>query len=86
MKVKVEDLLGIGQGNVISGAFSNPLSLAFKVEKGEIIGWVKDVSIAGNVHDLLKNVDAVNRKTQWVYNAFCAPYLLLPEMNVVAKG
>jgi PmbA protein len=81
----VENLLGLGQGNIISGAFSNPLSLAFKVEKGEIVGRVKDVSIAGNVYDLLKNVGAVSQETQWVYNAFCAPYVLIPEMNVVAK-
>jgi len=40
----VEDVLGLGQGNVISGAFSNPLSLAFKIEKGEIVGRVKDAA------------------------------------------
>ena len=82
----VEDVLGLGQGNIISGAFSNPLSLAFKIEKGEIVGRVKDVSIAGNVYDLLKNVAAVSRETEWVYNNFSLPYMLLPDMNVVAKG
>jgi PmbA protein len=82
----VEDLLGIGQGNVISGAFSNPLSLAFKIEKGEIVGRVKDISIAGNVYELLRNVAAVSKEAQWVYSTFYAPYLLLPEMNVVTKG
>ena len=84
--ILVEDLLGIGQGNVISGAFSNPLSLAFKIERGEIVGRVKDVSIAGNVYELLRNVAAVSQEAQWVYSTFFAPYLLLPEMNVVAKG
>jgi PmbA protein len=78
----VEDLLGIGQGNVISGAFSNPLALAFMVEKGEIVGRVKDLSIAGNIYDLLKNVEAVSKETQWVYSTVCAPYILIPEMNV----
>ena len=82
----MEDVLGLGQGNVISGAFSNPLSLAFKIEKGEIVGRVKDVSIAGNVYDLLKNVAAVSRETEWVYNNFNLPYVLLPDMNVVTKG
>jgi len=82
----VEDVLGLGQGNVISGAFSNPLSLAFKIEKGEIVGRVKDVSIAGNVYDLLKNVAAVSQETEWVYNNFNLPYILLPDMNVVTKG
>ena len=82
----VEDLLGIGQGNIISGAFSNPLALAFKVEKGEIVGRVKDLSIAGNIYDLLKNVSAVSKEAQWVYSTFYAPYILIPEMNVAGKA
>jgi PmbA protein len=84
--ILVEDLLGIGQGNIISGAFSNPLALAFKVEKGEIVGRVKDLSIAGNIYDLLKNVAAVSKEAQWVYNTFYAPYILIPEMNVAGKA
>lgn len=81
----VENALGLGQGNVISGAFSNSLSLAFKIEKGEIVGRVKDVSIAGNVYDLLQDVAAVSQETQWVYRIFSLPYILLPDVNVVAK-
>ncbi len=81
----VEDVLGLGQGNIISGAFSNPLSLAFKIEKGEIVGRVKNAAIAGNVYELLKDVAAVSQEQQWVYNNFSLPYILLPEMNVVAK-
>ena len=81
----VENALGLGQGNVISGAFSNSLSLAFKIEKGEIVGRVKDVSIAGNVYDLLKDVAAVSKEMEWIYRTFNLPYILLPDMNVVAK-
>jgi PmbA protein len=84
--ILVEDLLGLGQGNIISGAFSNPLALALKIEKGEIVGRVKDLSIAGNVYDLLKNVAAVSQETNWVYNTFHAPYILIPEMNVAGKA
>jgi PmbA protein len=84
--ILVDDLLGLGQGNIISGAFSNPLALAFKIEKGEIVGRVKDLSIAGNIYDLLKNVAAISRETQWVYNTFHAPYILIPEMNVAGNA
>jgi PmbA protein len=83
--ILVEDLLGLGQGNIISGAFSNPLALAFKIEKGEIVGRVKDLSIAGNIYDLLKEVAAISRETQWVYNTFHAPYILISGMNVAGK-
>jgi PmbA protein len=81
--IMVESLLGLGQGNVISGAFSNPLSLAFKIVKGEVVGRVKNLSISGNVYSLLKNVAAVSKEAQWVYGTFYAPYVLIPEMNVV---
>jgi PmbA protein len=84
--ILVEEVLGLGQGNIISGAFSNPLALAFKIEKGEIVGRVKDASIADNVYSVLKNVAAVSREQLWVYNELCMPYILIPEMNVVAKA
>jgi PmbA protein len=84
--ILVENVLGLGQGNTISGAFSNPLALAFKIEKGEVIGRVKDLSIAGNIYDLLKNITAVSKEAQWVYSTFYAPYVLVPEMNVAGKG
>ncbi len=84
--ILVDSLLGLGQGNIISGAFSNPLGLAFKIEKGEIVGRVKDLSIAGNIYDLLKDVAAVSRESLWVFNAIQAPYILIPEMNVAGKS
>lgn len=83
--ILVENLLGLGQGNIISGAFSNPLALAFKIENGEIVGRVKDLSIAGNVYEVLKDV-VLSRETQWVYSTFQAPYMLIPEMNVAGKS
>ncbi len=82
----VEDVLALGLGNILSGAFSNPLALAFKIEKGEIVGRVKDVSIAGNIYDLLRNIAAISSEQAWAYNTFCAPYLLLPAMKVVSKN
>jgi PmbA protein len=81
----VEGALGLGQGNVLSGAFSNSLDLAYKIEKGEIVGRVKDVSIAGNVYELLQDVAAISRESEWIYSSFSLPYILLDEMNIVAK-
>jgi len=81
----VESPLGLGQGNVISGAFSNSLSLAFKIEAGEIVGRVKDVSIAGNIYEDLRHIEALSREAEWVYGGLRLPYVLLPELNVVTK-
>jgi PmbA protein len=81
----VEDVLGLGQGNIIGGDFSNNLSLAFKIEGGQIAGRVKDVSIAGNVYEDLRHVAALSRETAWVRSGLLAPYVLLPELNVITK-
>jgi PmbA protein len=81
----VEDVLGLGQGNIIGGDFSNNLSLAFKIEGGQIAGRVKDVSIAGNVYQDLQHVEALSRETEWVQSGLLAPYVLLSELNVITK-
>lgn len=82
----VEHVLGLGQGNAMSGAFSNTLGLAYVIEKGEIVGRVKDVSIAGNIYEDLREVAALSRESYWVYGHLKLPYILLPELNVVCKG
>jgi PmbA protein len=81
----VEDVLGLGQGNVISGAFSNSVGVAFRISQGEVVGRVKDVSIAGNIYELLKDVEAISSESAWVYSQFSLPYILLANMNVIAK-
>ena len=39
----VHDVMGLGQGNPISGEFSVNVQLGYKIENGEIVGRVKDV-------------------------------------------
>jgi len=82
----IETPLGLGQGNVISGAFSNNLSLAFKIESGEIVGRVKDVSVAGNVYQDLARIEALSLESEWVYGGIRLPYILLTQLNVVTRG
>lgn len=82
----VETPLGLGQGNVISGAFSNNLSLAFKIKNGEIVGRVKDVSVAGNIYQDLQDIEAISRESEWVYGGIRLPYILVPDLNVVTRG
>ena len=82
----VESPLGLGQGNVISGSFSNNLSLAFKVEKGQIVGRVKDVAISGNIYQDLRQIGAFSQEREWVYGGVSAPYLLLAQLSVVTKA
>jgi len=82
----VESVLGLGQGNVLSGAYSNPLGLAYVVEGGEVVGRVKDVSIAGNVYQDLQHIQAISREGAWAYGGIWLPYILLPSLNVVTRS
>ncbi len=81
----VESVLGLGQGNPISGAFSNTVGLAYVIRGGDIVGRVKDVSIAGNVYQDLQEIAALSVESEWIHGHYRSPYILLSQLNVVSK-
>ncbi|RKZ32368.1 hypothetical protein DRQ33_06020 [bacterium] len=83
--IMVESVLGLGQGNILSGAFSNPLATAFKIENGEVIGRVKNAAIAGNVYENLKEITAISSDTKWIYGVYSIPYIRLDNISVIGK-
>jgi len=80
----VDDLIGVGQGNVISGAFSHPVGLAYRVQRGEITGRVKDAAVAGNAYDLLKKIGGFGSDGRWL-GARWSPSLLLEGVSVASR-
>jgi predicted Zn-dependent protease len=50
------------------------------------VGRVKDVSIAGDIYQDLRCVEALSQEAEWVYGGLRLPYVLLPELNVVTKA
>jgi PmbA protein len=68
----VDDLIGVGQGNVIGGGFSHPVGLAYRVQRGEITGRVKDAAVAGNVYDLLKSIAGFGSDGRWLGSRWSA--------------
>lgn len=80
----VDELIGVGQGNVSSGAFSHPVALAYRVEKGEITGRVKDAAIAGNAFELLKRIKAIGRDAKWCGSRFIPP-MVFDGVNVAGR-
>ena len=80
----VDDLIGVGQGNVISGAFSHPVGLAYRVQKGEITGRVKDAAVAGNAYDLLKKIGGFGNDGRWL-GARWSPSMLLEGVSVARR-
>jgi len=80
----VDDLIGVGQGNVISGAFSHPVALAYRVQNGEITGRVKDAAVAGNVYELLQTIGGLGNDGRWL-GTLWAPSLLLEGVSVARR-
>lgn len=83
--IVIDQVLGLGQGNIISGAFSNNVQLGYKIEKGKIVGRVKDVMIAGNAIEELKNIIALGDKSKWISGKYKFPHIYLKSLSVSAK-
>jgi PmbA protein len=86
----VHDFLGLGQGNPINGEFAVNVYLGYKIENGQIVGRVKDVMLAGNAYDALKDITAISREREWVsgplaWYAGLLPYIQVGRLSVVAK-
>jgi PmbA protein len=82
----VDHVLGVGQGNPLSGDFSNTLDLAFKIEKGHVVGRVKNTSIGGNVYEDLQHIAALEDRAHWVHGMLCCPHILLERLSVTSKS
>ena len=81
----VDELIGVGQGNVIGGSFSHPVALAYRVDGGEITGRVKDAAVAGNAYELLKRIRMVGSAAKWIGGTRLVPPLLLDAVNVAKR-
>ena len=80
----VEYLMGADQGNVLGGEFSGNVLLGYKVEKGEIVGRVKDTMLSGNIYHILKNINAIGNKQEWA-GSLRTPALLCADLAVTCK-
>ncbi len=86
----VHEYLGLGQGNPINGDFSVNVFLGYKIENGKLMGRVKDVMLAGNAFDALKNIAAMSKEREWVSGPFAwfsglMPYVQVGKLSVTAK-
>jgi PmbA protein len=85
----VRSVMGLGQGNTLSGAFSVNVHLGYKIENGEITGRVKDTMLAGNAYDALERIAAIADANgadgipPWS-QTYC-PAILVEGLNVTGK-
>jgi len=80
----VDELIGVGQGNVTGGAFSHPVALAYRIEGGEIAGRVKDAAVAGNAYELWKRVGGFGNDARWTGSRW-APSVLFEGVSVARR-
>jgi PmbA protein len=81
----VDELIGVGQGNVVSGAFSHPVALAWRVESGEITGRVKDAAVAGNAFELLRRIRALGSEAKWLGGSRLVPPMVLDGVSIARR-
>ncbi len=81
----VDELIGVGQGNVVSGAFSHPVALAWRVRGGEITGRVKDAAVAGNAFELLRRIRALGSEAKWLGGSRLVPPMVLDGVSIARR-
>jgi PmbA protein len=81
----VDELIGVGQGNVSSGAFSHPVALAWRVDEGRITGRVKDAAVAANAFELLGRIKAIGRDGKWLGGTRFVPPMVLDGVSVAKR-
>jgi PmbA protein len=85
--ILVENIIGLGQGNVLAGEFSNNVAMGFLVHKGEVVGRVKNTMIAGNVYELMKDqLIGLSDRAEWYFGLMSTPAIAIDGVGVVSQG
>ncbi len=82
----IEHLMGAEQGNVMGGDFSGNVLLGYRVEKGKVVGRVKNAIVAGNIYELLRDGAILSKDSRWVYGHLNTPYIYVSRLSVAGKG
>ncbi|HSV96907.1 MAG TPA: TldD/PmbA family protein [Spirochaetota bacterium] len=78
--VLVDQFIGLGQSNTLTGEFKASLDLAYAIENGEITGRVKDCMLSGNLFELLAAGTVFSRE-RLHYGAALVPFALFPAVH-----
>jgi len=77
----VDQFIGLGQSNTLTGEFTANLDLAYALENGEIAGRVKDCMLGGNLFELLSTGPVFSRE-RIRYGSALVPFVLFPSVNL----
>lgn len=79
----VDQMLGGGAG--ISGDFSVNVDLGYRVERGQVVGRVKDTMVAGNVYTALKNLVELGGDAEWNGSCF-TPSVIVEGLSTTGRS
>lgn len=84
--VLITELAGLHSGvNPISGDFS-VAATGFHIQDGKIVSPVKQMTVAGNYFDYLKQIVEVGTDLKFVFGGYGSPSLLIKELSVTVDG
>lgn len=83
--VIVDQVLGAGQSNQLAGEFSVNLDLGYKVEKGKIVGRLKNTMVAGSIFEAFQHLADLSDTPEWVGGGSYLPGLLFSHLGVAAR-
>lgn len=81
----VDQVLGAGQSNQLAGEFSVNLDLGYKVEKGKIVGRLKNTMVAGNIFEAFKQLGDLSDRPEWLGGSSYVPAMLFNRLGVAAR-
>ena len=81
----IDQVLGAGQSNQLAGEFSVNLDLGYKVEKGKIVGRVKNTMVAGNIFEAFNKIIDFSDRAEWVGSSSYFPHILFAELGVASR-
>jgi PmbA protein len=74
---------GAYMGNLLGGELSASVRIGLKVEKGEIVGRVKNTIFSGNIYEMLKNrVKAVSSDVRTIGGSYVVPAVVIADQTV----
>jgi len=77
-------LQGAHSSNPVSGEFSVVATPVWKIKNGEIVFASRDVMLAGNIFEVLKNVQIVGSNERQV-GGLIAPWIMVEDVRVIGK-
>jgi PmbA protein len=84
--VIVEEMIGMGQGNVLGGDAGGNILLGYAVHGGEIVGRIKDTMLHCNIYEVLKQVRGIGSEVDELGGRLASPAIVCDGVSISPAG